>query len=381
MSTSAPLPPDAVEPVATQRVHAFVEAVGMGSPLGPFVQACAAFRAGLDRFQSARDFHYFAGEENARLALNVSALPGATFGFAAAGRLVAIACEMFQDLRDRLPEGALTRDTPLFLALPDPLALGMAVSPQLVRNEARRLESLGRRVLSITFENLGWTWPGGPWHFFGGGHVAFARALRAAGAWLARSSGRACMVAALDSLLDPQLLEILLNQQRLKTEDQPVGFTPGEAGVALLLRVPGRTPADSPRGRPLVEAVSLSSAALEAPEDGRALAACLRALLPFLPSGGGEPFWVSDHNGEEHRALEWGTLQVLLRAEPPHWESFEAWYPASGFGELGVASSAIGLGLAARALERGYAPGRTGIILSTDEGVEHAAVLLASTAT
>ncbi|MFP2930625.1 hypothetical protein ACLESO_36590 [Pyxidicoccus sp. 3LG] len=377
MTTSVPTPPAAT----SQRVHAYVEAAGMASPLGPFVQACAAHRAGLDRFEGARDFHYFAGDANERLELKVSALPSATFGFAAAGRLVALACETFQDLREQLSPGALTRDTPLFLALPDPLALGMAVAPELERVEARRLDALGRRVLSVTFENLDWPWPGGPWHCFGGGHVAFARALGAAGAWLASTPGRACVVAAMDSLLDASLLEALLRQQRLKTEDQPVGFTPGEAGVALLLRVPGRFPTDAPKGRPLVEAVSLGRAPPEAPVDGRALAACVRALRPYLPPETGEPFWVSDHNGEELRALEWGTLQVVLRAEPLHWESFDAWYTAAGFGELGVASGAVGVGLAVRALERKYAPARAGIILSTDEDGNRAAVLLTSTAT
>ncbi|WP_147443588.1 hypothetical protein [Corallococcus sicarius] len=376
----SPVPP-AAEPVLTQRIHAFVEAAGMGSPLGPFIQACAAFRAGMDRFEGARDFHHFAGEENARLKLTVSALPSATFGFAAAGRLVSIACETFQDLRTRLSEGALTRDMPLFLALPDPLDLGMAVSPELERNEPRRLQSLGRRVLSITFENLGWPWPGGPWHFFGGGHAGFARALQAAGAWMASSAGRGCVVGSVDSLLDAGLLETLLLQQRVKTEEQPVGFTPGEAGVALLLRVPGHTPAELPRGRPLVEAVSLGQAPADASGGARVLASCVRALRSFLPGEAGEPFWVSDHNGEELRALEWGTLQTLLRAEPPLWASFEAWYPATGFGETGVASGALGVCLGARALERGYAPARAGIILSTDESGERAAVLLTSTAT
>ncbi|WP_083423010.1 hypothetical protein [Stigmatella aurantiaca] len=383
MSASASMPstPNADESVVTQRIHAFVEAAGMGSPLGSFVQACAAFRAGLDRFEGARDFHYFAGEENTRLELKVSALPSATFGFAAAGRLVAIACETFQDLRARLPEGTLTRDTPLFMALPDPLDLGMEVSPELDRNEARRLESLGRRVLSVTFENLGWPWPGGPWHFFGGGHVGFARALQSAGAWMAGSARRGCVVASVDSLLDAGLLETLLFQQRVKTEEQPVGFTPGEAGVALLLRVPGRAPADLPKGRPLVEAVSLGQASAEAPGDARMMASCVRALRPFLPGEAGEPFWVSDHNGEELRAMEWGMLQTLLKAEPPHWASFEAWYTATGFGETGVASGALGVCLGARALERLYAPAQAGIILSTDENGERAAVLLASTAT
>lgn len=198
---------------------------------------------------------------------------------------------------------------------------------------------------------------------------------------MAGSANRSCVVASVDSLLDVGLLETLLLQQRVKTEEQPVGVTPGEAGAALLLRVPGRASTDAPRGRPLIEAVSLGQAPPDAPGNARGLASCVRALRPFLLDETREPFWVSDHNGEELRAMEWGTLQTLLRSEPPHWASFEAWYTATSFGETGTASGALGVCLGARALERAYAPSRAGISLSTDESGEHAAVLLLSSTT
>jgi 3-oxoacyl-[acyl-carrier-protein] synthase-1 len=369
--TSAP-------PVIHRQLRALVETMGMGSALGPHVQACAAFRAGLDRMRGARDFHYFAGEENEKLELRVAALPVATFGFSGVGRLVAIACETFQDLRERLAPAAITRETPLFLALPDPLDLGIPVSPELERNEERRMESLCRRVLSLTFENLGWPWPGGAWKAIPGGRTAFARALQAAGAYLAGRPGGSCVVAALDSLLDPQLLEPLLQQRRLKTEDNPVGIIPGEAGVALLLRAADRLPAADLRSRALIRGVSLTAPPDEdMPPDGRALAACVRALLPSQELEA-EPFWVSDHTGEEERALEWGNLQVLLRGEPPHWGTFDAWFPVMGFGDTGAVSGGVGLCLAARALERGYAPARSILVLSAAEDGGRSAILLTS---
>lgn len=348
----------------------------MSSSLGPLVQGCAAFRAGLDRLQGARDFHYFAGEENEALELTVAAVPVATFGFVGAGRLVAIACEAFQDLRGRLPEGAISRDTPLFLALPDPMELEIPMSPELERDEARRVDSLGRRVLSITFENLGWTWPGGAWSSFSGGQVAFARALRAAGEHLASRRGASCVVAALDTRLDPHLLESLLLQRRLKTDVNPVGFTPGEAGVVVLLRAADRLPAATRGSGVLVRGVSLGAQPDGAPIDGRAPEACVRALLPLARGSEGEPFWLTDHNGEERRALEWGNLQVRLRGGATRWETFEAWFPASGFGDTGAASGAVALCLAARAFQRGYAPARTAIILSAAEDGGRSAVLL-----
>lgn len=350
----------------------------MGSALGPHIQACSAFRAGLDRMRGARDFHYFAGEENQRLELRVAALPVATFGFSGVGRLVAIACETFQDLRERLAPGALTRETPLFLALPDPLDLGIPVSAELERDEERRLESLCRRVLSLTFENLGWPWPGGTWQAISGGHTAFARALHTAGVYLAGRPGGRCVVAALDSLLDPQCLEPLLLQRRLKTEDNPVGLTPGEAGVALLLRAADRLPAAGLRSRALIRGVSLTAPLSDdTPPHGRALASCVRALLPAQELER-EPHWVSDHTGEEERAMEWGNLQVLLQGEPPHWGTFDAWFPAMGFGDTGAASGGVGLCLAARALERGYAPARSTIILSSAGDGGRSAILLTS---
>lgn len=56
---------------------------------------------------------------------------------------------------------------------------------------------------------------------------------------------------------------------------------------------------------------------------------------------------LSNNNGEELRAMERGTLQTLLRAEPPRWEPFDVWYTATGFGETGVASGALGVTLGA----------------------------------
>ncbi|MBZ4417606.1 hypothetical protein [Myxococcus sp. RHSTA-1-4] len=282
------------------------------------------------------------------------------------------------DFQGRVALRELGADTPLFLVLPDALAREFPMRAELREDAARRRDVLGEFVLRQTFDNLGMTWRGG-WRFFTGGHVAFARALQAAREVLTARKVGACLVVAVDSLLSPPTLRQLALSRRLKTEDHPVGFIPGEAGVALLLRpATGRPDASAP------SAVILQDVCvLESPEperaDGRDLAACVERVLPPGTPASEEPLLVSDHNGEQRRALEWGSLLQRLRMERPEWRLERSWFPALGFGETGVVSGALGVCVTLRGLQRGYARSRSGVVLSSeDRQAPRAAILLSS---
>lgn len=352
----------------------------MSSCLGPLVTACAAFRAGLSRACASREFQYFPEEDNAPVPVTSCAIPGVTFGFSAAGRLVAILCETLADPQARLALQEVRADTPLFLALPDAMERDFPMRAELLEYEARRGEVLGNFVLRQTFENLGLDWRGAGWHFFTGGHGAFARALQAAQEVLTSRRAEACWVMAVDSLLSPPTLHRLALRRRIKTEDHAVGFVPGEAGVALLLR-----PA---RGR--AGAVSASSVCIqeihvrETPAselaDGRGLAACVERVLPPGGPTPDEPLLVGDHNGEQRRATEWGNLLLHLRTAYPNWRLQHSWFPAAGFGETGVASGALGVCVALRGLQRGYARAHSVVVLASEdrEAVRSAILLVPS---
>ncbi|NMO17682.1 hypothetical protein HPC49_10280 [Pyxidicoccus fallax] len=332
----------------------------------------------MSRASASREFRYFPEEDNAPIPLVTCAIPGVTFGFSAAGRLAAILHETLLDLQARVALQELGADTPLFLVLPDALAREFPMRAELREDAARRRDVLGEFVLRQTFDNLGISWRGGK-RFFAGGHVAFAQALQAAREVLTSRKAGACLVVAVDSLLSAPTLGQLALSRRVKTEDHPVGFVPGEAGVALLLRpVTGHPDASTP-SPVLLQDVCV----LESPEperaDGRDLAACVQRVLPPGESASEEPLLVSDHNGEQRRALEWGNLLLRLRTERPEWRLERTWFPALGFGETGVVSGALGVCVTLRGLERGYARTRSAVVLTSEDRQAPRAAILLST--
>lgn len=352
-----------------------IAAMGMSSSLGPLIGACAAFRAGITRARASLDFFYPAVDDNAQRPLNVCAIASSTFGFSGIGRLVAILYEVWLDILSRVEPASVGPASGLYLVLPDPLALELPVEPEVEGDLHRRTAALGRWVLTKAFEHVGWRWPGRPWRFFAGGPAAFARALQAAQEELLRGNLDACFVGAVDSLLDPTVLERLLFQGRLKVEDNPVGLVPGEAGIFVLLR---RSTEGAPPDGAVLGTVAVASAGAMDPLDGRALAGCVKRAAREGTGGSGRPVLISDHNGEEERAREWGMALLHLQRLGPGWAAPVAWMPATSFGDVGLASGALGLCIAARSLERGYAPAGELFVLSSSDDGERAAVRVAA---
>ena len=356
----------------TKALQMKVEVAAMSSCLGPLVTACAAFRAGISRARASREFQYFPEEDNVPVPLTACAIPEATLGFSGAGRLVAILCETLVDLQSRLSLQELGADTCLFLVLPDALEREFPMRSELREDEARRREVLGSFVLKQTFDNLGIAWKGAERRFFTGGPVALARALQATQEAFDSRRARACLLLVVDSLLSPPTLHQLVLHKRLKTEDHPTGFIPGEAGVALLLR-----PAEGAGSPVCIQRTQV----LETPGDGcapgRALATCVEKVLPPDVPVVEEPLLVSDHNGGQRHANEWGHLLLHLRTAHPTWRLERSWFPAMGFGETGAVSAALGICVTLRGLARGYAPARSAVVLSS-EGTEgpRSAILL-----
>ncbi|WP_163782539.1 hypothetical protein [Myxococcus vastator] len=360
----------------------FVEALGMASCLGPVIPACAAFRANLPRPSPSPDVDVaHPGDEEPR-PVTVCALPVATFGFSGVGRLVALACEVLKDVGARVDLRVLGPETGVYLSLPDPWERGLDLGePE--GTETLRMDALGRRVLEASLRNMGLEWSG-PRRFFGGGHVAFARALHAAQAALRSGGLRSCLVMGVDCLIEAPTLHALADGRRLKTPEQPVGLIPGEAGAALLLSTGG--PAQPPRGevQVVLHAVRLGEEphprGADRPSDGRALAACAEAVLAAAGALRARPLLVSDHNGEEGRAREWGMVLLHLRTLDASLEGLQTWYPSSGFGDVGAAMGAVGACVAVRGLQRGYAPSTVSLVFASADDSGRGAILVGTTA-
>ena len=70
-------------------------------------------------------------------------------------------------------------------------------------------------------------------------HVSVAVALREAETLLKNRQAPCCIVAAVDSLIQQELLDYNIGQRRILTEKNSNGFSPGEAGSAVLVTPPG----------------------------------------------------------------------------------------------------------------------------------------------
>lgn len=195
-------------------------------------------------------------------------------------------------------------------------------------------------------------------------------------------SGRidAAVVLGFDSLLDESVLAWLQAANRLKCDDVPDGLQPGEGAVALLLAAPtARTPAS--QGAAKLQGVHLGSEPRNLSSQESARGESLSRVLSLASSDVGSPlpFWViTDHNGEVHRAMDWGHALVRLRAGGDAFASPVVWYSAASFGDTGAASGLIAICMSTQAWERGYAPGRCAFVASVSDGEARAALALTS---
>jgi 3-oxoacyl-[acyl-carrier-protein] synthase-1 len=203
------------------------------------------------------------------------------------------------------------------------------------------------------------------------GRVGVAAALGGAGRWFAERKCSRTLIVAVDSYLDPITLEWLLGDRRLKDGDHPAGLSPGEAGACLLLETDAAAVArEAPVLMRLAGVGRGSDYSIydEQRNVGRGLA---QAVTESLDQAGiREPFTgdiIIDLNGEVWRATEYGGARVLLR--PRLGEVLNEVTPAVSIGDVGSASAAVALCIAARSFVRGYATGdKTLVLISTERG-------------
>jgi len=160
------------------------------------------------------------------------------------------------------------------------------------------------------------------------GHQGPLSALHLARQRIASGEWQRAIVLSIDSLMDEASLRWLQANGRLKTPEYPVGLIPGEAAACLLVE-------GTRRAQCKVEAVLESCALASSP--GRALSAVQHGIVlsdtvaEALVAGartGGIGDILGNLNGEEHRAMAWGTARVRIQrqalAENPR-ETWPVW--------------------------------------------------------
>jgi len=208
------------------------------------------------------------------------------------------------------------------------------------------------------------------------GHAGTAVALRAALDLLADGSCERVIVLGVDSYLDPITLDWLAGDDRLKHDDNPVGLMPGECGACFMVETERSAQARKAPVRARAVAVVTDKERNHLfsgqPNDGSALAACVRGALAAGPS----PFSgdiVMDLNGEPWRAHEWGMAIALLGGALG---AVRLQVPAMSVGETGAASGVLGVCVAAHSFWRGASHCDQALVISSSEWGDIGAIAL-----
>jgi 3-oxoacyl-[acyl-carrier-protein] synthase-1 len=307
-------------------------------------QTCASVRAGLSGLS---EHAFFAPttrdpEWDDEEPLLVGTVRGVDPSLPGPARLVELAILALRELGSK---GLARRDlarTALLVALPlpDAAVAGWQLGQHFVPAFCRRS---GLVAFASTFVTQS-------------GHTGIVELLPRAEELLAKREVDRCVLLGVDSYLAQDRLEALDAGFRLKSVRAVDGFIPGEGAAALL--VEDRKAAEA-RGAPVSCVVSSYGFGREPipqsgdrQSSGAGLTAALEAVLGGRPSG---PRWViCDLNGESYRSFEWGVATVKLSAAFAG--STTLVHPAQAFGDVGAASGALHVALAAAAFGRGYAP-------------------------
>jgi 3-oxoacyl-[acyl-carrier-protein] synthase-1 len=218
---------------------------------------------------------------------------------------------------------------------------------------------------------------------FSNGHVAGLMAFEAAAKALQRGQFDACVVAGVDSYIEPETLEWLEASEQLHragSRKNAWGFIPGEgAGAALLV---GHKMAAC-QHLAAIGSLLRSGMALEPNRIktetvciGEGLTIALRGALRGLPPGSKVTDLYCDMNGEPYRADEYGfaTLRVADMYDP----NLTCQTPADCLGDVGAASGLVLTSLALLGALKGYSNGSIALVFCGAEAGERSAALLST---
>jgi 3-oxoacyl-[acyl-carrier-protein] synthase-1 len=204
-----------------------------------------------------------------------------------------------------------------------------------------------------------------------GGLLALADALAA----IERGEPYALAVAA-DTHDDPTLLAALDREDRVRADGVYDGFTPGEAGAAVLLAAPGTAArlGRSPLAR--LDAVATADEPghrySSEPHRGDGLAAAIRGLFSVLPAAHKARTIYASLNSESLFAKEWGVATIRNRDHLDEHARLE--HPADCLGDTGAASGLLLTVLAA--LDQQHTAGSPTLVWAASDRELRAATLL-----
>lgn len=217
---------------------------------------------------------------------------------------------------------------------------------------------------------------------FPNGHAAGLLALDAAVKKLSIGDYDACVVAGVDSYIEPETLEWLEECDQLHSAgplNNAWGFIPGEAAGALLLMRSGLV--EHLHLIPLARILGVGTAfeakriKTETVCIGEGLTQAFRGALAALPQETKITDVYCDMNGEPYRADEYGF--TVLRTKEAFETASDFVAPADCWGDLSAAGGPLHIGLAAIEGTKSYAKEGFALVWASSEGGERGATLLA----
>ncbi len=341
-----------------------IVAMGACTPIGRDAwSSAAAVRAGISGFVQHPYMIDTAGEP-----VRAAIAPWIDIGLTGADRLEQL---LFPAIDQALEPIASSRDTRFNVAL----ALGLpSPRPGLPDDIQRQMMNRIKKRFTSKFRTAA---------AFAAGHAAGLMAVQAAAAKLGQGALDACVVAGVDSYIDPLTLEWLEECDQLHSAgplNNAWGFIPGEAGAALLMV--RESIAAAAQLKPL--AIVLGTGTAAEPKRiktktvciGEGLTQAFRAALDALPSGTKITDVYCDMNGEPYRSDEFGF--TALRTKECFESASDFVAPADCWGDVAAAGGPLHLMLAAIAGSKGYANGGLAFAWASSELGERAATLIAT---
>lgn len=341
---------------------AVITALGASTPLGRNAwSTAAAVRAGISRIREHPYLIDTAGEP-----MRVAAADWLDIGLGGADRFETLLLPAIdQAIAPIVSLLAPSMRCGLVLGLPSPRP-GLPESLQ--RHVMARIKrSYGDLLVSVSA--------------YPAGHAAGLLALESAIKLLEQGGLDGCVVAGVDSYVEPETLHWLESCDQFHGAgplNNAWGFIPGEAAGAVLV-MEART-AQRMQLKPLAHILGIGLA--HEPKRiktrtvciGEGLTQAFRAALAALPTGAQVSDVYCDMNGEPYRADEYGF--ACLRTSEAFMAVSDFVAPADCWGDVGAAGALLHLTLAAIAGAKGYARGDTAFIWASAEEGERAAALL-----
>lgn len=343
-------------------IETCVAGVGARTPVGTnAISASAAVRAGIAAFV---EHPYMVDKSGNRMKVALDALlNGEIVGYE---RFLRIGVPAAREALARLSRVKGPRSLSVIIGLPE-------ARPGLPGDLGAKVDGGFKTALQSDFDRVEIT-------ILNTGHSSALMALEEGRSRINSGAAEFCLVGGIDSYLDPETLEWLDEGNQLHSETNSWGFIPGEAsGFCLLcsertaerfgLSVPARILA-------VATARELNLIKSDAVCVGEGLTAAIKQVLQVLPKETKIDDMICDLNGEPYRADEFGYSIVRVSERLTNGSDFLT--PADCWGDVGAASGALFVILAAVAGMRGGLKGRHTLVFASSESGSRCAGLLST---